>query len=40
MIIETGEQKLKEERVDIENGLMEQIREFSKQIEETSSAVK
>jgi hypothetical protein len=30
MIIETGEQKLKEERVEIENGLMEQIREFAK----------
>ena len=40
IIIETGEQKLKEERVEIENGLMEQIREFSKQIEETSVAVK
>jgi hypothetical protein len=40
MIIETGELKLKEERVEIENGLMEQIREFQKQIEDTSVAVK
>jgi hypothetical protein len=32
MIIETSEQKLKQERVDIENGLMEQIKNFEKDI--------
>jgi DNA repair exonuclease SbcCD ATPase subunit len=33
MIIESSEQKLKQERVDIENGLMEQIKNFEKDIQ-------
>lgn len=32
MILESSEQKLKQERVDIENGLMEQIKNFEKDI--------
>lgn len=40
VIIESGEQKLKGERVEIENGLIDQVKEFGKQIEEVSSLVK
>lgn len=38
-IIETADGKLKQERVDIENGLMEEIRKFQKEIEDVQGAV-